>query len=46
MIIIIMKIIMIIMNMQNKLYMIKFSHHLMTNSQPDPKQRSWTPGFS
>jgi len=33
-------IIMIIMNMQNKLYRIQFSHHLMTNTQSVPEQRS------
>jgi len=35
--------IMIIMNMQNKLYRIQFSHHLVTNSQSVPQQRSRTP---
>ena len=28
------------MNMQNKLYRIQFSHHLMTNTQSVPEQRS------
>jgi len=36
-------IIMIIMNMQNKLYIIQFSHCLMTDSQPVPKQLSQNP---
>jgi len=31
---------MVIMTMQNKLYTIQFSHHLMTDSQPVPQQRS------
>ena len=29
------------MNMQNKLHTIQFSHHLMTDLQPVPEQRSW-----
>jgi len=29
------------MNMQNKLYTIQFSHHLMTDLQPVRKQQSW-----
>jgi len=32
---------MIIMNMQNKLYIICFSHHPITNLQPVPEQQSW-----
>jgi len=32
---------MITMNMQNKLYTIHFSHHLMTDSQSVPEQQSW-----
>jgi len=31
------------MNMQNKLYTIQFSHHLMADSQPVPKQQSQNP---
>jgi len=31
---------MIIMNMQNKLYTIQFSHHLINNSVSVPKQQS------
>ena len=29
--------------MQNKLYMIQFSHYLMTNLQPVPEQQSQNP---
>jgi len=32
-----------IMNMQNKLYTIQFSHHPKTESRPVPKQRLWNP---
>jgi len=31
------------MNMQNKLYTIQFSHHLMTELQPVPELRPWNP---
>jgi len=34
---------MIIMNMQNKLYTVQFSHHSMTDTQPVPEQQSWNP---
>ena len=33
------------MNMQNKLCTIQFFHHLMTDSQPVPKQRSQNAKF-
>ena len=36
-----MKIVMIIMNMQKKLYTIQFSHFPMTNSQSVPERQSW-----
>jgi len=39
----IMILIMIIMNMQNKLYTIQSSHHPKTDSQSVPEQRSWNP---
>jgi len=34
---------MIIVNMQNKLYIIQFSHRLMTDLQPVLEQQSWNP---
>jgi len=33
----------IIMNMQNNLFKIEFSHHSVTDLQPVPEHRSWTP---